>query len=150
MSQTIGVELLVVEDNENDLELTFRALSSTNLLNKVHAVRDGKEALDYIYHKDAHGVENVDRAPKVILLDLKLPKVSGLEVLKKLKSDDRTKSIPVVVLTSSKESSDLKQCYELGVNSYIVKPFGLEEFMKAISTVGLYWLVINQPLQLEG
>ncbi|MBI3023542.1 MAG: response regulator [Thaumarchaeota archaeon] len=131
------------------MELTLRALKSINLLDKVHTVKDGKEALDYIYTKGTDNTEKADRL-KVIMLDLKLPKVSGLEVLKKLKSDERTKSIPIVVLTSSKESSDLKQCYELGVNSYIVKPFGLEDFVKAVSTAGLYWLVVNQPPRPEG
>lgn len=149
MSQIGGGELLVVEDDDDDLELTLRALKGINLLDKVRTVRDGKEALDYIYTKDTGNTEKADRL-KVVMLDLKLPKVSGLEVLKKLKSDERTKSIPIVVLTSSKESSDLQQCYELGVNSYIVKPFGLEDFVKAVSTAGLYWLVVNQPPRLEG
>lgn len=148
MSKTTGVELLVVEDNENDLELIMRALKSINLRNKVYAARDGDEALRYVYRKDASGFEQVSNIPMVIMLDLKLPRVSGLDVLKKLKSDERTNKIPIVILTSSQESSDLKQCYELGVNSYVVKPFDLEDFIKAVSTAGLYWLVINQPPQL--
>ena len=149
MSQMSSGELLIVEDSDDDLELTLRALKGINLLDKVRAVRDGKEALDYIFAK---GTDNTEKADclKAIMLDLKLPKVSGLEVLKKLKSDERTKSIPIVVLTSSKEGSDLKECYEFGVNSYIVKPFALEEFVKAVSTAGLYWLVVNQPPRPEG
>lgn len=146
MSKFLDVELLLVEDNDNDLELSLRALKKINIANKVHVVRDGKEALDYIFQKDKHGAE-VNRLPKVILLDLKLPKIDGIEVLKKIKMDGRTKDIPVVILTSSRESMDLKRCYELGANSYIVKPFGLEDFVQAVSTAGLYWLLINQPVR---
>lgn len=144
MSQSTRGELLVVEDNENDVELILRAIKSINLLNKVHVIRDGEEALNYIFAKNKSGKQDIEHMPKVILLDLKLPKLSGLDILKRLKSDERTRSIPVVVLTSSRESSDLNQCYELGVNSYIVKPFDLEGFIKAVSTAGLYWLVVNQ------
>jgi len=144
MSKFQDVELLLVEDNDNDLELSLRALKKINIANKVHVARDGKEALDYIFQKDKHGVE-LNRFPKVILLDLKLPKIDGTEVLKRIKMDDRTKDIPVVILTSSRESVDLKKCYELGANSYIVKPFGLEDFVQAVSTAGMYWLLINQP-----
>lgn len=145
MSQSARVELLLVEDNENDVELILRAIRSIKLLNKVHVVRDGEEALNYIFAKDESGKHNIEHIPKIILLDLKLPKLSGIDILKRLKSDERTKSVPVVILTSSRESSDLKQCYELSVNGYIVKPFGLEDFIKAVSTAGLYWLVVNQP-----
>lgn len=133
-----------MEDNENDLELVLRALKGSGLLNRVHTVRDGKAALDYIYQNE------VGQVPHAILLDLKLPKVSGIDVLKKLKSDERTKSIPVVILTSSKEVRDLKECYDLGVNSYIVKPFGLDEFIKQVSAAGMYWLVVNQPPDSEN
>jgi two-component system response regulator len=137
-------ELLLVEDDENDIELAMRALKGVDLLSRVRVVRDGKEALDYILGKAYETQESAGHSPVVVLLDLKLPKISGIEVLKKLKSDGRTANIPVVILTSSKESNDLKKCYEMGANSYIVKPYDLEDFTKAVSTAGLYWLVINE------
>ncbi|TMI24736.1 response regulator [Candidatus Bathyarchaeota archaeon] len=146
-SRSTSEELLLAEDSETDTELTLRALKTINLAQKVHAVKDGKEALEYVFGKEFEGERIRRRVPKVIMLDLKMPKVGGIEVLRRLKSDQRTKDIPVVVLTSSREDSDLKQCYELGVNSYIVKPFGLEEFVKAVATAGLYWMVVNQPPQ---
>lgn len=140
------VELLLVEDNQNDVELTTRALSKHNLTSKMHVVKDGEEALEYIFGREhASGHENVN-TPKVVLLDLKLPKVNGLEVLEKLKGDVRTKMIPVVVVTSSQEPSDLSRCYELGVNSYIVKPVDYESFVKALSEAGVYWLFINKVI----
>ncbi len=138
-------ELLLVEDNDNDLELTLRALRTNNLANRVFVVRDGKEALDYIFGKSQYSNRNGIFDLKLILLDLKLPKVNGIEVLKTIKSDEKTKNIPVVALTSSKETSDLRKCYDLGINSYIVKPFDFDDFVKAIAAAGLYWLVINQP-----
>lgn len=147
MSHPNGDELLLVEDSDTDLELTLRALKSISLANKVHVVRDGKEALNYLFASYREG-EKPRRLPNAIMLDLKLPKIGGIEVLRRIRSDARTKSIPVVVLTSSREDSDLKQCYELGVNSYIVKPFNLEEFVKSVSTAGLYWLIVNQPPRL--
>jgi two-component system response regulator len=137
-------ELLLVEDDENDIELAMRALKGVDLLSRVHVVRDGKEALDYILGEAYETQENAGHNPIVVLLDLKLPKISGIEVLKKLKSHSRTAHIPVVILTSSKESNDLKKCYEMGANSYIVKPYDLEDFTKAVSSAGLYWLVINE------
>ena len=139
------VEILLVEDNPNDVELTLRALKKHNLANKVYVVRDGAEALDFIFAIGAYARRDIDRPPKAILLDLKLPKVSGLEVLQRIRSDERTKDIPVVVMTSSKEVPDISESYKLGVNSYIVKPVDFEEFIQVISELGLYWLLLNQP-----
>ena len=144
MNDVRGQELLLVEDDENDVELTMRALKGVNLLNRIQVVKDGEEALDYILGSNDRNQESAGHCPLVVLLDLKLPKINGLEVLEKLKSDRRTSSIPVVILTSSKESSDLKLCYEMGANSYIVKPYDLADFTRAVSTAGLYWLVINE------
>jgi CheY-like chemotaxis protein len=139
------VEILLVEDNPNDVELTLRALKKHNITNKVHVVKDGAEALEYIFATGAYARRNINRIPKVILLDLKLPKVDGLEILRRIKSDERTKMIPVVVLTSSKEERDLVESYRLGANSYITKPVDFESFVKAVSEIGLYWLLLNQP-----
>ena len=139
------VEILLVEDNPNDVELTLRALKKHNLANKVYVVRDGAEALDFIFAIGAYARRDIDRPPKAILLDLKLPKVSGLEVLQRIRSDERTKDIPVVVMTSSKEVPDISESYKLGVNSYIVKPVDSDKFLQAISELGLYWLFLNQP-----
>lgn len=134
------VDILLVEDNPNDAELTLRALKQRNLANQLFLCRDGAEVLDFF----SAGVGPV---PKVILLDLKLPKVDGLEVLRRLKADARTKPIPVVVLTSSREEPDIARAYELGANSYIVKPVDFEAFARAVSDVGLYWLLLNHPPQ---
>jgi two-component system response regulator len=131
-------EILLVEDNPNDAELTMRALKQRNLANQLLLCRDGAEALEYFGDRN-NGV------PRVILLDLKLPKVDGLEVLRQLKADERTKAIPVVVLTSSREEPDIERAYALGANSYIVKPVDFEAFARAVSDVGLYWLVLNHP-----
>ena len=139
------VEILLVEDNPTDVELTLRALKKHNLANKVHVVRDGAEALDFIFATGTCKGTEVYKKPRVILLDLKLPKVDGLEVLRKVKSDERTKDIPVVVLTSSKEEKDRVESYRLGVNSYIVKPVDFNQFTKAVSELGLYWLLLNEP-----
>jgi CheY-like chemotaxis protein len=136
------VEILLVEDNPSDAELTLRALKQRNLANQVVLCRDGAEALQFFAAGDGQG-----HVPKVVLLDLKLPKVDGLEVLRHLKSDARTKSIPVVVLTSSREEPDIERAYELGANSYIVKPVDFEAFARAVSDVGLYWLLLNHPPQ---
>jgi len=138
------VEILLVEDNSRDVELTLRALKKHNLANKVHVVKDGAEALDYIFAKGTYAERNMDDTPKVILLDLKLPKVDGLEVLRQVKSDERTKTIPVVVLTSSREAPDLIESYKLGVNSYIVKPVDFEKFLDAVGELGFYWLLLNE------
>ncbi len=139
------VEILLVEDNPNDVELTLRALKKHNLANKVHVVRDGAEALEFIFAEGDYTGRDIDHNPRVILLDLKLPKVDGLEVLRKIKSEERTKVIPVVVLTSSREERDIVESYKLGVNSYIVKPVDFDKFVQAISEVGFYWLLLNQP-----
>lgn len=138
------IEILLVEDNPNDAELTLRALKKNNLANRVMHARDGAEALEFLFGNGAFSGRAVENTPKVIMLDLKLPKVGGIEVLERIKSDERTKNIPVVVLTSSREDVDLKRCYELGVNSYIVKPVEFESFIKAISDLGFYWLLLNQ------
>jgi CheY-like chemotaxis protein len=145
MTTTNEVEILLVEDNPNDVELTLRALKKNNLTNKVHVVKDGAEALEYIFANGAYAQRKIEDHPRVILLDLKLPKIDGLEVLRRIKSDDRTKVIPVVVLTSSKEERDLVESYRLGANSYITKPVDFESFVKAVSELGLYWLLLNQP-----
>jgi len=145
MVTTNEVEILLVEDNPNDVELTLRALKKHNLANKVHVVKDGAEALEYIFATGNYNKRNMEDHPKVILLDLKLPKVDGLEVLRRIKSDERTKVIPVVVLTSSKEERDLVESYKLGANSYITKPVDFESFVKAVTELGLYWLLLNQP-----
>jgi two-component system response regulator len=145
MNETNTVELLLVEDNPQDLELALRALRKANLSNRIHVARDGAEALEFIFCEGPHAARRITDSPKVILLDLKLPKVDGLEVLKLIKGDLRTKMIPVVVLTSSKEQSDVVESYQLGVNSYIVKPVNFEQFAKAVHDLGLYWLLLNQP-----
>ena len=137
------VEILLIEDNPNDAEMTIRALRKHNIANKVTHLKDGAEGLDFIFGTGNYKDRNIDNKPKVILLDLKMPKVDGIEVLRRVKSDKRTKTIPVVVLTSSKEDPDVRACYELGVNSYIVKPVGFENFTNAISELGLYWLLLN-------
>lgn len=139
------VEILLVEDNPNDVELTLRALKKHNLANRVHVVEDGAEALDFIFAEGAYAKRNINHIPKVILLDLKLPKIDGLEVLRRTKSDDRTKVVPVVVLTSSQEESDRVESYKLGANSYITKPVDFDKFISAVRELGLYWLLLNKP-----
>lgn len=140
-----SIEILLVEDNPNDVELTLHALKKNNLTNSIHVVRDGAEALEYLFASGAYAGRDVNQAPKVILLDLKLPKVDGMEVLQRIKSDQRTRSIPVVVLTSSREERDIVESYRLGVNSYITKPVDFEQFTEAVRQLGLYWLLLNQP-----
>jgi two-component system response regulator len=144
-AESLTNEVLLVEDNEDDEELTLRALAKHNFANNVVVVRDGAEALDYVFRTGAYADLPAGRLPRVILLDLKLPKVDGLEVLRRIKEDPRTRKIPVVVLTSSSEETDIVRSYELGVNSYIVKPVDFEGFLRAVSEVGLYWLLINEP-----
>ncbi|MGD0828650.1 MAG: response regulator [Desulfobaccales bacterium] len=138
------VEILLVEDNPHDVELTLRALKKHNLANKVQVVKDGAEALDFIFNTGSFAGQT--NHLKVILLDLKLPKVSGLEVLQRLKDEERTRSIPVVVLTSSHEDRDIQECYRLGVNSYVVKPVEFEAFARTVAEMGFYWLLVNKPV----
>ena len=139
------VEILLVEDNPNDVELTLHTLQAHNLANRVHVVRDGAEALEFIFGTEAYQGRSVKNGPKVILLDLKLPKVDGLEVLRRIRADERTRLFPVVILTSSREERDIVESYNLGVNSYIVKPVNFEQFTEAVRQVGLYWVLLNQP-----
>jgi two-component system response regulator len=138
------MELLLVEDNPNDVELTLHVLKKHNFANRIKVARDGEEALAFLFGASGEVSSESENIPKVILLDLKLPKVNGLEVLGRIKADPRTKSIPVVVLTSSREERDLAVCYELGVNSYIVKPVDFTQFTEAIRQLGLYWLLLNE------
>lgn len=145
MSHPSEVEILLVEDNSSDAELALRALKKHRLANNLAVVTDGEEALDFIFARGVFSDRSVQNGPKVILLDLKLPKVDGLEVLRVLKSDPRTKIIPVVVLTSSKQESDIVESYRLGVNSYIVKPVDFDKFVAAVRDLGMYWLLLNQP-----
>ncbi len=141
------VEILLVEDDPNDETLTTRSLEKHNLANKLFVVHDGEEAQEFIFATGRYKNRDISLPPKVIFLDLKLPKVNGLEVLKKIKSDNKTKMIPVVVVTSSQETQDIQECYRLGVNSFIQKPIEFNNFVKAISDAGLYWLVINKSLR---
>jgi len=144
------VEILLVEDNPNDVELTLHALNQNHLSNHVQVVRDGAEALDFLFARGAFAERRFNNnPPRVILLDLKMPKVNGLEVLRQIRADERTRDIPVVVLTSSKEEPDIRESYHLGVNSYIVKPVDFEKFTEAIHILGLYWLLLNQPPYME-
>lgn len=143
------VELLLVEDNPNDVELTLHAFRKNNLTNPIHVVRDGEEALEFIFCTGKYADRDIDEQPKVILLDLKLPKVDGMQVLRRLKSDPSTRAIPVVVLTSSNQDKDILESYQLGVNSYICKPVDFEKFVEAVQTLGLYWLLINQSPLLD-
>lgn len=138
------VEILMVEDTEADAELAIRALRKRGIANHLVWVKDGAEALDFIFAEGAYAGRNLGDGPKVVLLDLRLPKISGIEVLRRVKSDARTQRIPVVVLTSSKEDVDLDECYKLGVNSYISKPVEFDEFARVVGELGLYWLLVNK------
>lgn len=144
MEHLNAVEILIVEDNPQDAELTLRALRKNNLANKTYVAEDGAEALDFIFCKGKYKGRSMDSPPKVVFLDLKLPKISGLEVLREIKSNPQTKSMPVVMVTSSREDPDIKKAYELGVNSYVVKPVNFEDFLSAMSQTGLYWLLVNE------
>lgn len=145
MSEINEIEILLVEDNADDMDMTLRALRKANLTNKIQVVRDGAEALEFIFCEGAHAGRKIESVPKLILLDLKLPKVNGFEVLKRLKADVRTRMIPVVILTSSKEHKDVVESYQIGVNSYIVKPVNFEGFVAAVGELGMYWMLLNQP-----
>ena len=137
--------ILLVEDRQDDIDLTLRSLKDNKITNKIDVVRDGAEALDYIFVTGVYSDRNIEDLPSVILLDIKLPKVDGMEVLRRIREDKRTKMLPVVILTSSKEESDLIDGYKLGCNSYVRKPIEFEEFSKAIRELGLYWLLLNEP-----
>jgi CheY-like chemotaxis protein len=145
MSNESAVEILVVEDTPQDLELALRALRRAKLTNNIQVARDGEEAINFIFGEGDQAGRGIGTRPKVVLLDLKLPKIDGLEVLKRIKGDPRTRSIPVVVLTSSKEQRDVLESYNLGANSYIVKPVTFERFTTAVQELGMYWLLLNQP-----
>jgi CheY-like chemotaxis protein len=139
-----AVEILLVEDTAADAELTMRALRKHSLVNSLVWVKDGAEALDFLFATGAYADRDCAHQPKVVLLDLRLPRVSGIEVLRRVKADERTRSIPVVVLTSSKEDIDVEECYRLGVNSYITKPVAFDEFFRVVGELGLYWLLLNK------
>ncbi|MGA7743986.1 MAG: response regulator [Polyangia bacterium] len=145
MTDTDAVDILLVEDNPQDAELTIRALKKHNLANRLFTVEDGVEALDFVFCRGKYATGDNGHSPKVVLLDLKLPKVSGLEVLRALKQDERTRCIPVVIVTSSREDPDIKTAYGLGANSYVVKPVDFDAFAQAVSSLGMYWLLVNQP-----
>jgi CheY-like chemotaxis protein len=144
MTNLEDVEILLVEDNPNDVELTLRALQKQNLTSKVFVVKDGAEALDFMFATGMYSKRKVENRPRVILLDLKLPKVDGIEVLRKIKSDARTRHTPVVMLTSSQEERDVMETYNLGVNSYIVKPVDFNNFVHAVAELGVYWAILNK------
>ena len=139
------IEILLVEDNPKDVELTLHALRKENLSNSIQVVRDGEEALDFLFCRGPYSNRSFDNPPKLVVLDLKLPKVDGLEVLRAIKKDVRTQAIPVTILTSSNEDRDLVDSYKLGVNSYIQKPVDFNQFRETVKRLGLYWLVVNQP-----
>jgi len=141
------VEILLVEDNMADAELTIHALKKINLANHLYHVKDGAESLDFLFAKGDFADRSADQKPKVVLLDIKMPKVDGIQVLKKIKSNKATKTIPVVIMTSSEEEKDIITSYDLGVNSYVVKPINIESFVKAVSQLGLFWLITNRTSQ---
>ena len=144
------LDILLVEDSQDDVDLALHTLKREKLANNIQVVRDGEEALDFIFCRGAFTHRTFEHPPKLVLLDLKLPKVDGMEVLKQIKSDPRTRTIPVVIMTSSKEERDLVASYHLGANSYIQKPVDFDQFRETVKTVGLYWLIINQPPVVEG
>jgi CheY-like chemotaxis protein len=144
------VEILLVEDNPNDVELTLHAFEKHKLANRIHVARDGQEALDYLFGVTSANGHTEGVRPKVVLLDLKLPKVDGLEVLRAIRSDERVSTVPVVILTSSREERDVVESYNLGVNSYIVKPIDFDKFVETVQMLGLYWLLLNEPPATAG
>jgi two-component system, response regulator len=147
MNSTVasGVDILLVEDNQDDIDLALHTLKREKLANSVFVVRDGEEALDLLFCRGSFSDRTFDRPPKLILLDLKLPKIDGMQVLKELKADSRTKMIPVVMMTSSKEERDVVESYEAGVNSFIQKPVDFDQFRATVKSLGMYWLLVNQP-----
>ncbi|MBN1538392.1 MAG: response regulator [Anaerolineales bacterium] len=145
MNNSKIIDILIVEDNPQDAELTIRALKKRNLANRLAMVEDGAQALDFIFARGEYAQRDTSHSPKVVLLDLKLPKVNGLEVLREIKSNPQSDSIPVVVVTSSAEDPDIITAYELGANSYVVKPVDFDQFSEAMSNLGMYWLLLNQP-----
>jgi two-component system response regulator len=142
-----AVEILLVEDNPRDAELTIRALKKKNLANNLYHVEDGVEALDFLFGRGKYSERDINDAPKVVLLDLKLPRFNGLEVLSAMKSDERTQTIPVVIVTSSAEDPDIQTAYQLGANSYVLKPVQFESFIEAMTKIGVYWLMVNHPMK---
>lgn len=144
MTTSPVIDILLVEDDPYDLEMTLRGLSKANIVDRIHVARDGAEALDFIFCEGAHVGRRIEDHPKLILLDLKLPKINGLEVLTRVKADLRTRAIPVVMLTSSQQQSDLERSYRTGVNSYIVKPVEFESFVRVVGELGLYWMLHNE------
>jgi DNA-binding response OmpR family regulator len=147
---TENVDILLVEDDQNDMDLALHALRKENLVNKIYVARDGEEALDFLFCRGAFAHRAFNHPPRFVLLDLKLPKVDGIEVLRQMKSDSRTQTIPVVILTSSKEERDLVSGYKLGANSYIQKPVDFDQFRATVKQAGLYWLLTNQPAPVNG
>ena len=145
MNPKTVVDILLVEDNPHDAELITRAIRKQNIGNPLFLLEDGAEALDFIFSRGAYAERDISVRPKVILLDLKLPKVNGLEVLKEIKTNELTRTIPVVIVTSSREDPDIKAAYELGANSYVVKPVSSDAFIEAMKNLGLFWLLVNQP-----
>lgn len=143
------IEILLVDDSSEDVDLTLHALRKNTLINRIHVVRDGEEALNFLFSRDMYQERAERPLPQLVLLDLKLPKVDGLSVLRTLKQDHRTRCVPVIVLTSSKEETDLNASYDLGVNSYIQKPVDFDKFREAVGTLALYWLLVNQPPPLQ-
>lgn len=137
--------ILLVEDNPDDEALTLRAFRKNNMMNRIVVVRDGEQALNYLFRRAAYALRNPQEIPEMVLLDLKLPKIDGLEVLRQIRSDPRTRLLPVVILTSSKEEQDLIEGYSLGANSYVRKPVDFNQFLEAVKQLGLYWLVLNEP-----
>jgi len=144
MTSNSDAEILLGDDNEDDAELTIRALKKANMAKRLVHVKDGAEALDFIFSKGAYSARNASHFPRLILLDIKMPKVDGIEVLKQIKTNEATRNIPVVIMTSSKEQADIIMSYHLGANSYVVKPVEFENFVKAVSAIGLYWLLVNE------
>jgi two-component system, response regulator len=142
-----NIDILLVEDNQSDAELTIRALKKKNLADNLIHVHNGEQAIDFLFAQGQFHLRDITQSPKVVLLDLKMPKLNGVEVLARIRSDGRTAKIPVVILTSSKEDQDVEKCYSLGVNSYVVKPVEFDEFLNVVSEVGVYWVLVNNTVK---